>query len=59
VVTGGIELPLSYREPSCPLATRQGRATSVPFTTVITGFQRTTTDNARSGPSCAVLPWPR
>jgi hypothetical protein len=23
-----------------------GRATSVPFTTVITGFQRTTTDNA-------------
>jgi hypothetical protein len=34
-----------------------GRATSVPFTTVTTGPQRTTTDNTTAPPTCAV-PYP-
>jgi hypothetical protein len=32
-----------------------GRATTVPFTVVLTGPQRTTTDNARAGSTCTVL----
>ena len=35
-----------------------GRATSVPFTTVTTGPERTTTDNAKAASNCAV-PFPR
>jgi len=43
-------------EPTAQAATRVilgGRATSVPFTAVLTGLQRTTTDNAEAGPTCA------
>jgi hypothetical protein len=32
-----------------------GRATSVPFTAVMTGPQRTTTDNAEAASTCAAL----
>ena len=32
-----------------------GRATSLPFTAVLSGSQRTTTDNARASSTCTVL----
>jgi hypothetical protein len=31
-----------------------GRATSLPFTPVMTGQQRTTTDNTKTAPACIV-----
>ena len=34
------------------------RATRVPFTAVMTGPERTATDNATSGGTCSALRWP-
>jgi hypothetical protein len=38
---------------------RTGRATSVPFTTVLPGSQRTITDNATAGVTCTDHRFPR
>jgi hypothetical protein len=36
-----------------------GRATSVPFTAVLTGPERTATDNAKTSSTCTAEPVPR
>jgi hypothetical protein len=45
--------------PSCIRVALTGRATSVPFTTVTTGSERTTTDNTPTAVSCAAPQLPR
>jgi len=40
----------------CPRSSPTGRATSVPFTVVQRGPERTTTDNAKAPLTCAALP---
>ena len=50
------------REPSPPGASHvllAGRATSVPFTAVLTGPKRTTTDNTTAALTCADHHFPR
>jgi hypothetical protein len=46
---GGTNGPTAYR------GVLGDRATIVPFTTVLTGSQRTTTDNAKAASTCTVL----
>jgi hypothetical protein len=62
VVAGNWPHPTSYgRTDTTRLngVDRTGRATSVPFTTVLPGSQRTITDNATAGMTCTDHRFPR